>query len=212
MARLKGDKLSKRMPSYRRVVRLLWALFILGILSIAGIFIFLSYSDLPNTEELENPKSELATEIYSADGVVLGRYYVENRVPVEYNDLSDIIVNALISTEDERYFKHSGIDFYALARASVKPILTGSSAGGGSTITQQLSKLLFTVKPASGFERVVQKLKEWIIAVRLERKYTKEEIIAMYLNKFDFLYDSDGIKAAAETYFGKDQKLSLIHI
>ena len=104
MARLKGDKLSKRMPSYRRVVRLLWALFILGILSIAGIFIFLSYSDLPNTEELENPKSELATEIYSADGVVLGRYYVENRVPVEYNDLSDNIVNALISTEDERYF------------------------------------------------------------------------------------------------------------
>ena len=206
MARLKGDELTKRMPSYRRAVKWMWALFILGILSVIAIFIILSYSDLPNTAELENPKSELATEIYSSDGVVLGRYYVENRVPVEFGELSPNVVNALVATEDERYFEHSGIDFYALARASIKPVLTGSSAGGGSTITQQLSKLLFTVKPASGFERVVQKLKEWIIAVRLERKYTKEEIMAMYLNKFDFLYDSDGIKAAAETYFGKDQK------
>ena len=206
MKRPQGDELAKRMPTYKKAVRWMWALFILGILSVIGIFIFLSFSNLPNTAELENPKSELATEIYSADGVVLGRYYVENRVPVEFGELSPNIVNALIATEDERYYKHSGIDFYALSRAAIKPLLTGSSAGGGSTITQQLSKLLFTVKPASGFERVVQKLKEWIIAVRLERKYTKEEIVAMYLNKFDFLYDSDGIKAAAETYFGKNQK------
>jgi len=206
MKRPQGDELTKRLPTYKKAVRWMWALFILGILGVIGTFIFLSFSDLPNTAELENPKSELATEIYSADGVVLGRYYVENRVPVEFSELSPNIVNALVATEDERYWKHSGIDFYALARASIKPLLTGSSAGGGSTITQQLSKLLFTEKPGSGLERVVQKLKEWIISVRLERKYTKEEIMAMYLNKFDFLYDSDGIKAAAETYFGKNQE------
>lgn len=206
MSRPKGDELEKRMPKYRRLVRWMWALFILGIIAVIATFVILSFSDLPTIEELENPKSELATEVYSADGKVLGRYYVENRVPVSFEELSPNIVNALIATEDERYFGHSGIDFYAFARAAIKPILTGGkSAGGGSTITQQLAKLLFTEKPASGIERIIQKLKEWIISLRLERRYTKEEVMAMYLNKFDFLYDSDGIKAASETYFGKDQ-------
>jgi len=182
----------------------MWRLLGIGVpFSILG-FIALSFSDLPDTEELENPKSELASEVIAADGSVLGRYFIENRVPVEFDELSPYIEQALVSTEDVRYYNHSGIDFKALARAIVKTgVLGDKSAGGASTITQQLAKLLFTGKPGSGVDRLLQKLKEWIIAVRLERKYTKEEIIKMYLNKFDFLYDSYGIKAASETYFAK---------
>lgn len=195
-----------RNTRYRKYILWLWILFAAGILGVIAIFFLLSRSDLPTIEELENPKSELASEIYGSNGQVLGRYYVENRVPVAFNELSPHVVRALVATEDERYFNHCGIDFRALGRVAFKTVLLRQkSSGGASTITQQLAKLLFTEKPGSGFERVVQKLKEWIIALRLERRYTKEEIIAMYLNKFDFLYDSDGIKAAAETYFGKDQ-------
>ncbi|MEO1260906.1 MAG: transglycosylase domain-containing protein [Bacteroidota bacterium] len=197
----------ERKPVYRNLVRWIWRLFIVGILALVLLFVGLSFTDLPDTAELENPKSELASEVIAADGSVLGRYFIENRVPVEFEELSPYIEQALIATEDERYYNHSGIDFKALARAVVKTGLMGDkSAGGASTITQQLAKLLFTGRPGSGFERLVQKLKEWIIAVRLERKYTKEEIIKMYLNKFDFLYDSHGIKAASETYFAKSQK------
>ncbi|MCB0661492.1 MAG: transglycosylase domain-containing protein [Saprospiraceae bacterium] len=207
LKRLSGKELDERMPTYRKIIAGMWALLVAGILGVILTFVLLSFSDLPTIEELENPKSELASEIFGSNGEVLGRYYVENRVPVNYTELNDTLVNALISTEDERYFSHCGIDFRALGRIVFKTVLLGQkSSGGGSTITQQLAKLLFTEKPGSGVERVVQKLKEWIIALRLERRYTKEEIIAMYLNKFDFLYDSDGIKAAAETYFGKSQK------
>lgn len=192
---------------YRNIVRWLWLLVGLGILAFVLTFVILSFSDLPDTAELENPKSELASQVYASDGSVLGRYFIENRVPVEFDELSPFIEQALVATEDERYYQHSGIDFKALARAIVKTGVMGDkSAGGASTITQQLAKLLFTGKPGSGVERLVQKLKEWIIAVRLERKYTKEEIIKMYLNKFSFLYDSHGIKAASETYFGKSQR------
>jgi len=193
-------------PEHRTYVRLMWMATIGGIIGLILLFVGLSFGDLPSTEALENPQSELASQVFAADGSVLGRYFVENRVPVHYNDLSPHLRNALVATEDERYFEHCGIDFTALGRAIVKTgILRQRSAGGASTITQQLSKLLFTEHRASGIERVIQKLKEWIIAVRLERKYTKQEIMAMYLNKFDFLYDSHGIKAAAETYFGKSQ-------
>ncbi len=185
----------------------MWRLIGIGVLSAILAFVVLSFSNLPDTAELENPKSELASEIIAADGSVLGRYFIENRVPVEFNELSPFIEQALVATEDVRYYNHCGIDFKALARAIVKTgILGNQSAGGASTITQQLAKLLFTGKPGSGFERLIQKLKEWIIAVRLERKYTKEEIIKMYLNKFSFLYDSHGIKAASETYFAKSQE------
>lgn len=197
----------ERKPVYRNIIRWMWGLFIFGVLAAILTFVILSFSDLPDTAELENPKSELASEVIAADGSVLGRYFIENRVPVEFDELSPYIEQALVATEDERYYKHSGIDFKSLGRAVVKTGLMGDeSAGGASTITQQLAKLLFTGRPGSGLERMVQKLKEWIIAVRLERKYTKEEIIKMYLNKFDFLYDSHGIKAASETYFGKSQK------
>ena len=208
MSRPTGDELTQRMPKYKNAIKWMWRLFILGILGVMATFVILSFSDLPTVEQLENPKSELATEVFSSDGKVLGRYYVENRVPVEFSDLSPEVVKALIATEDERFFNHSGIDFRALGRAAIKPLLTGGqSAGGGSTITQQLAKLLFTgVRSRNFLSAITQKLKEWIISLRLEQRYTKKEILAMYLNKFDFLYDSDGIKAASETYFGKDQK------
>jgi len=184
----------------------MWRLLAAAVLSVILLFVGLSFSDLPDTKTLENPKSELASEVYAANGEVLGRYFIENRVLVDFDELSPFVAQALVATEDERYYQHCGIDVRALGRVFFKTFLLGQrSSGGASTITQQLAKLLFTGHKASGFKRVVQKLKEWIIAVRLEKKYTKEEIISMYLNKFDFLYDSHGIKAAAETYFGKSQ-------
>ncbi len=188
------------------IVKGMWYLLAASFVGIVLLFIGLSFTDLPDTKALENPQNELASQVYASNGEVLGRYFVENRVPVNFGALSDNIHNALVSTEDERFYNHCGIDFRALGRTGFKTILLQKkSAGGASTITQQLARLLFTGKKAAGFQRVVQKLKEWIIAVRLESKYTKQEIMTMYLNKFDFLYDSYGIVAAAETYFGKPQ-------
>ncbi len=201
----------KRRPVYRKVVKWMWRLTIAGVLATALMFVFFSFQDLPTFEELENPKSNLATEVYAANGDVLGRYYVENRIPVAYEQLSPYLVQALVATEDERYYQHSGIDGEALLRVLGKTVfLRRKSAGGASTVTQQLAKMLFTKRAGSGIQRVIQKFKEWIIAVKLERSYTKEEIITMYLNKFSFLYDAYGIKAAAEVYFGKSQDSLLI--
>ncbi len=196
-----------RMPIYQEIVKWMWRAVGGAFALVFLIFFILSFSNLPDTKELENPKSTLASEVYGISGDVLGRFYIENRVPVEYDDLSPHLVTALIATEDERFYKHAGIDLEALGRVLFKTALLGQkSTGGGSTITQQLAKLLFTGKPATSLpKRVVQKLKEWIIAVRLERRYTKEEIIAMYLNKFDFLNNGDGIKAASEVYFSESQ-------
>jgi penicillin-binding protein 1A len=196
-----------RLPVYQQIIRWMWRLVVLAIVGLPLALFLLSFSDLPDTAELENPKSELASEIIGNDGTVFGRYFIENRVPIEFSQLSPYVEQALVATEDERYYKHSGIDFRALGRSMVKTFMLGDkSSGGASTITQQLAKLLFTGKKADSLlGRIPQKLKEWIIAVRLESKYTKEEIMAMYLNKFDFLYDSYGIKSAAETYFGKSQ-------
>lgn len=192
--------------NHRSIIKWLWRFVFIGIASVFLLFIILSFSDLPSVKQLENPRSEEASLIFGNNNTVFGRYYIENRVPIEFDQLDKDLVSALIATEDERFYEHSGIDFKALFRAIIKTGLLGdSSAGGASTITQQLAKLLFTGKPASGFDRIMQKFKEWIIAVRLERRYTKEEIIAMYLNKFDFLFQSYGIKAAAETYFNTSQ-------
>ena len=155
---------------------------------------------LPSFEELENPQQNLATEIFASDGVLLGKFFYENRSPVTYNQLSPHLVNALISTEDERFRSHSAIDAKSLGRA-IFGALTGTSAGGGSTITQQLSKVLFTNVSRSKIERVKQKFKEWVISIRLERNFTKNEIITMYFNKFDFLYLAVGVKSAAKIYF-----------
>ncbi|MGB0863873.1 MAG: transglycosylase domain-containing protein [Saprospiraceae bacterium] len=194
----------ERMPQYERIVKIAWRLVIFGILAAILIFIGLSFSGLPSFEELENPKSRDASQVYSSDGRVLGRYYIENRVRIKYEDLSPHVVNALISTEDERFYKHSGVDAKALGRAIVNTgILQRKNSGGGSTITQQLAKLLFTgVASRNIFQRLVQKTKEWIVAVKLERSYTKEEIMTMYLNEFDFINGGNGIKSASETYFG----------
>ncbi|MCO6475799.1 MAG: penicillin-binding protein [Phaeodactylibacter sp.] len=199
--------INNRQETYRKITRWMWYISLGGIAAILLSFIILSFTNLPSVKQLENPKSEEASQIFAANGEVIGRYYTENRVPVSYSELSPHLVNALIATEDERYHEHSGIDFPALGRVAIKTVLLGQkSSGGASTITQQLAKLLFTGQAASNMtERVIQKLKEWIIAVRLERRYTKEEIIAMYLNKFNFINGAYGIKAASEIYFGVPQ-------
>ncbi len=167
-------------------------------------------SSLPGFEQLENPKTNLASVIYTSDIELIGKYYQENRTNSSYNDLSDWLIKALVSTEDERYYEHSGIDVRALARV-VKGVVTGnSSQGGGSTISQQLSKLLFPREKLTKFQLVVRKFKEWIIAARLEKNYTKQEIITMYFNRFDFLNNAVGVSSAASVYFGKQpQQLAI---
>ncbi|MBP8239699.1 MAG: transglycosylase domain-containing protein [Saprospiraceae bacterium] len=193
-------------PSYRNWAVWMWRLLFIGIGAVVLIFVLLSFTNLPSVSQLENPKSELASVVYGATGAEIGRYYIENRVPVGYEELSPHLVNALVATEDERYYAHTGIDFRALGRVAVKTIaLQKKGSGGASTITQQLAKLLFTGQKADGWGRVLQKLREWIIAVRLERRYTKEEILAMYLNKFNFINGAYGIKAASEIYFDRPQ-------
>lgn len=204
------DKREQRVAKYKRFIKWLWRLYALGIVVVVCVFIMLSF-DLPSFEDLENPRSRIASNVYSSDGKTLGKYYIENRTPVEYDSLSPHLINALIATEDERYLSHSGIDAEALMRVFVKTlILQQSGAGGGSTISQQLAKLLVgrpNTKGKSAIKRVwllvSTKLKEWLTAVRLERSYTKEEIIALYFNEFDFLYGANGIKSASEIYFDK---------
>lgn len=202
-------------PAHTKIVQWMWYLAFAAVAGVILLFIVLSFTDLPSVAQLENPRSEEATQIYGIDGEVIGRYYTENRVPVTFDELSPSLVQALVATEDERYYSHSGIDFKALGRVAVKTVLLGQeSSGGASTITQQLAKLLFTGSAAQTdnvLERVIQKLKEWIIAVRLERRYTKNEIIQMYLNKFSFTYGAYGIKAASEIYFNKSQDSLELH-
>ena len=192
------------MNRYRKI--LLWliitspffGLFLLVNLTSMGVF-----GDLPTFDQLENPKNNLATEIISEDGIVLGKYFFENRSSALYNEIPENLINAFISTEDVRFRNHSGIDGRALLRA-IYGVLTGkSSSGGASTITQQLSKMLFTDKPSSGIDRVMQKLKEWIISGQLEKRYTKDEILTMYLNRFDWVNNAVGIKSASKVYFNK---------
>jgi penicillin-binding protein 1A len=161
----------------------------------------LSFGDLPSTKQLEDPKSNLASEIYTADGVMIGKYFRQNRSSVEYNELSPYLVACLVATEDERYYEHSGVDFWALTRVVKGVVQRDQSSGGGSTISQQLAKMLFPREKMSGMQIINRKFKEWIIATRLERAYTKEEIITMYLNEFDFINNAVGIKSAARVYF-----------
>ena len=196
------------MASTKNAVRkysiLTWLLFIGPVLLFFSVIFLTSagtFGELPEVEELQNPKNNLASIVYSSDGNVLGKFYKENRVNVQFKDLSPNLVNALIATEDARFMEHSGVDLIALFR-SVSGVLTGrSSAGGGSTLTQQLAKMQFPRENLSKFQLVFRKVKEWIIAVRLEKLYTKQEIMAMYLNKFDFLNLAVGIKSASQIYF-----------
>ncbi len=158
---------------------------------------------LPTFDQLENPSNNLATEIISEDGVVLGKYFFENRSKASYNELPENLIHALISTEDIRFEKHSGIDLRALLRAVFGALSGKPNSGGASTLTQQLAKMLFTDQPSSGVERIMQKLKEWVIAAQLERRYTKNEILTMYLNRFDWVNNAVGIKSASRVYFNK---------
>ena len=201
----------------KAIVRILWALLIGSILVTAFAFTAIWFGwigYMPPLEDLQNPISRYATQVYTADGKVMGTWNLnrENRICVPYSNLSPYLVKALVATEDARFYEHSGIDFYALGRAIVKRgILGQENAGGGSTITQQLAKQLYSDVAHSSLERLLQKPIEWVIAVKLERNYTKEELIALYLNYFDFLHNSVGIKTASNTYFNKEpNELSVV--
>lgn len=195
----------KKAPSFTKYIKWFWRIVLGGFLFVCLLFLLASwgaFGKLPNFEELENPKSDLATQVISADGKIIGSYYIKaNRKPIHYKDLPQNLVKALVATEDERFYEHSGIDFRGLARAVVKL----GRGGGASTVTQQLAKNLFTEKPSKNIIlRIIQKMKEWVIAVRLERQYTKKEIIAMYLNTQGFLFNATGIRSASRVYFGKE--------
>ena len=187
-------------PIKRKYVLYFWLAFIGGPCLIALHLYFISiglWGPLPSFEDLENPKSNQASEVYSADQKVLGTYFVQNRSNVKYQDLSPHLVNALVSTEDERYYWHSGVDLLSLARA----VILMGKRGGGSTVTQQLAKNLFETKSKLKGGNLVRKPAEWIISTRLERRYTKEEIIALYLNTVEFNNGAIGIKSASKVYF-----------
>ncbi|MCK9617374.1 MAG: transglycosylase domain-containing protein [Lentimicrobiaceae bacterium] len=198
--------MSKDIKGQTTWVKRFWLLYIASIVFVILLFTMISLGWLgfmPSFEELENPKSNLASEVISADQELLGKFYIENRSIIHYEELSPWLIKALIATEDARFYKHSGVDPKAVFRVMFG-IVTGNSKGGGSTISQQLAKNLFPRKPNRTFvETVFTKLKEWVTATKLERNYTKNEIIAMYLNTVDFGSLSFGIKSAAKTYFNK---------
>ena len=197
----------KKITNFSKYIKWFWGVILGSFLFICLLFLLASwglFGKLPSFEELENPKEDLATEVISSDGKTLGKYYVKaNRTPIKYKDLPPNLIKALVATEDERFYEHSGIDFRGLARAVSKL----GTEGGASTITQQLAKNLFNKGGASNkLKRLTQKLKEWVLAVKLERQYTKEEIATMYLNTQGFLFSATGIRSAARIYFGKEPK------
>lgn len=186
--------------------RKFWKIFLYGTGAVILFFLFASwgfFGSMPSFEELENPESNLATEVISSDGETIGKFYNENRTAIKYSDLPKHLVDALVSTEDERFYDHAGID----ARGTLRAITSFGTSGGASTITQQLAKLLFHGERSKNpVIAITQKVKEWIIATRLERQYTKQEIIAMYFNKADFVNNAVGIRSAAKVYFGKEPR------
>ena len=195
----------------RRFIHILWGLLVVAVLSVAACFFaiwkgWIGY--VPDVKELDNPIDKFASQVYSSDGKMIGTWArSENRVFVSGDEISPYVFKALIATEDVRFYEHSGIDFRALMRAIIKRGIMGqTSAGGGSTITQQLAKQLYSSTASTYAKRIVQKPIEWVIAVMLERTYTKDEILTLYLNYFDFLHNAVGIKTAAATYFSKQPK------
>ena len=191
-------------PGMSKFTKWIWRLFLGGLITVFLIFMLAAldvFGTLPTFDELENPENNLATEVISIDGKTLGKYYRENRTPVKFRELPDNLIEALIATEDERFYTHSGIDFQGTARAAVKL----GRDGGASTITQQLAKMLFTKTGSRNIgKRLIQKVKEWVIAIRLEKQYTKNEIITMYFNKYDFGHNAVGIRSASRIHFGKE--------
>jgi len=205
MAKAKAEKISYSKKTKLWIFIVLWSLNVLFVLAIVVYFVLLSngkFGDMPDYKQLENPKENLATRVYSSDGELIGTFFRENRSNVVYDSISPNVIEALIATEDFRFYDHYGIDFKSLPRV-FKGILTGNSAkGGGSTISQQLAKMLFPREENMGkTEFINRKFKEWVIATRIESQYTKEEIITMYLNKFDFLNLAVGIESASRIYF-----------
>src|SRR5690554_2068451 len=203
MAAKKTASKKKTEKDVKHHIKTFWKIFA-GFLALVLLFFLLAswgvFGQLPDETSLENPEKNLATEIISSDGKTIGKFYKENRTPVPYDSLPAHLVNALIATEDARYYKHSGID----AKGTLRAIVYMGKRGGASTISQQLAKLFFTEQVSRNkWERAMQKIKEWIIAIRLERRYTKEEIITMYFNEYDFLNQAVGIESAANIYFDK---------
>lgn len=196
-----STKKAKKKYPVKTMLFTIWTIFLLAVGSIYLLFWGTSrgwLGEMPDVQALENPDIYVSSEIYSADGVLLDRFETEKRVPVTYDDLPKHLVDALLAREDIRFHEHSGIDPRATARA----VSSGGSSGGASTITQQLAKLLFTEKRSKNkIEAVKQKIKEWVVATELEKRYTKEEIISMYLNKFDFIYSANGVELASKVYF-----------
>ena len=191
--------------NFSKPIKWFWVIFFVGGLSIPAIFLFASFGfmgQMPDHTDLENPRTKLATEIISSDGVTIGKfYYRDNRTPVGFDELPNHLVDALIATEDRRFEDHAGIDFKGTLRAIIKL----GKDGGGSTISQQLAKQLFHGEGSKNkFGRIIQKIKEWIIAIRLEKQYTKQEIITQYFNIYDFGNNADGIRSASRIYFGKE--------
>ena len=206
------EKKEIKISLFKKVFKILiiWFLVFSPALVLWGLINLADDETLPEITELENPKTDLASVVLASDYVTLGKYYHENRTNTHFNNLPKSLVNALIATEDERFFEHSGIDVRALLRV-FKGLVSGDLKGGGSTITQQLAKLLFPRKRLNKFEFALRKFKEWIIASKLEKNYTKEEILSMYLNKFDFLNNAVGINSAAQVYFNKLPKELDLH-
>ena len=209
MAKAKPKSTKKRSKSPAnntlKFIKGFWILFGSGVFLVIMLFLLASwgaYGEMPKFEELENPQNDLATQIISSDGKQIGTFFKENRTPVSYDDLPEHLVNALIATEDARYYDHSGID----ARGTIRAFVFLGTKGGASTISQQLAKQLFTGGSKNKLERYLQKIQEWVIATRLERQYTKREIVTMYLNKYDFLNQAIGISSASRIYFGKNPK------
>ena len=204
---LKNKKMTREKKlNFKKYILWFWSIILGGLLIVILLFFTASvggFGSLPTFEELENPQTNLATEVISTDGITIGKYAKENRTPIKFKELPDNLVNALVATEDERFYEHTGIDFQSFGRAVAKL----GKGGGASTITQQLAKNLFTKRASSNtFKRVIQKMKEWVLAIKLERQYTKQEIIAMYLNTQDFIFNAVGIRSAARIYFGKEAK------
>lgn len=196
-------------PKHKKYLLIFWATFFGGLMVIAlfiGFTALGAFGKLPTFEELENPKSALATEVWSSDGALMGKYYSQNRSNATYDELPKNLVNALIATEDVRFYEHSGVDARGLARVFFKTLLLSQDAGGGSTITQQLAKNLFPREKLNKLQLVTRKIKEWVIAARLEKCYTKDEILTMYLNTVEFSDNAFGVKSAARTYFNKNVK------
>jgi len=191
---------------YNKITKWVWRLFFTGIAFVILLFLLASFGvfgPLPTFEELENPENNLATEVISIDGKTLGSYFKENRSPIKYKDLPENLINALVATEDVRFYEHSGIDI----RGTIRAFVFLGSKGGASTITQQLAKQLFHGEGSKSLpQRMLQKIKEYVISVRLERQYTKQEIITMYFNKYDFLNQGVGIRSASRIYFGVEPK------